>query len=350
MALSDSRTAERSLASAPDSARAVGIWLLLCAAMVFVMAVVGAITRLTESGLSIMEWAPFSGVLPPLSEAEWQRLFTLYQQTGEYQAYGQDMDLAGFKTIFWWEYLHRLWGRLIGLVFAGGFLLLLLTGRLQRRLVGPLALLFALGGLQGFMGWYMVASGFSARTDVSQYRLVIHLSLALAIYAALLWTALRLLDPVRTSLRGGPRRGLLGFIALLAVTLLSGGFVAGLDAGMIYNHFPLMGGQLVPGDYAGDQPWWRNALENPTAAQLHHRFLALATLAAALLLWVAGRDRGAPFAAIGLAALLQVGLGIATLLLVVPIWLGALHQAGGILLLSAAIWALHRLTPETGRA
>ena len=345
MAALDSQLAETSDAGRLGARRAVGLWLLACAAMVFVMAVVGAITRLTESGLSIMEWAPLMGTLPPFTEAEWLRLFMLYQETGEYRASGGAMDLPEFKTIFWWEYIHRLWGRLIGLVFGGGFLWFLLTGRLERRLVGPLALLFALGGLQGFLGWYMVASGFSARTDVSQYRLVIHLGLALAIYAALLWTALRLLEPRRTGDTRGPRKALLGFLALLAITLLSGGFVAGLDAGMIYNAFPLMGDRLVPADYAGDLPWWQNALENPTAAQLHHRALAIATLAAALLIWWRGWQLGAPFTAIALVALLQVGLGIATLLLIVPTWLGALHQAGGILLLSAALWALHRVTP-----
>ena len=345
MASTDSNTLGQASSKASDSRRAVGLWLLICAAMVFAMAVIGAITRLTESGLSIMEWAPLMGALPPLTEEEWHRLFALYRETGEYQAHGAGMDLPEFKAIFWWEYIHRLWGRLIGLVFGGGFLWFLLSGRLERRQAGPLALLFALGALQGLVGWYMVASGFSERTDVSQYRLVIHLGLALAIYAALLWTALGLLEPRSPEPLEGPRGGLVAFIVLLSITLLSGGFVAGLDAGLIYNSFPLMGGDILPADYAGDQSWPLNAVENPTAAQFHHRVLALVTLALALLLWLRGRDAGAPFTALALVALLQVGLGIATLLLVVPVWLGALHQAGGILLLTAAIWALHRLTP-----
>ena len=155
-------------AAADSNRRVIGLWLLTCAVMVLVMAVLGAITRLTESGLSIMEWAPLSGALPPLSEAEWQRLFLLYQETGEYQAHGQDMGLPEFKAIFWWEYLHRLWGRLIGLVFGGGLVWFLATRRIERRLAGPMILLFALGALQGLVGWYMVASGFSERTDVSQ--------------------------------------------------------------------------------------------------------------------------------------------------------------------------------------
>ena len=338
-------------AGRPD---AVGLWLLICAAMILVMAVVGAITRLTESGLSIMEWAPLSGTLPPLSEAEWQRLFALYRETGEYQGVNAGMNLAEFKAIFWWEYLHRLWGRLIGLWFGGGFLWFLIRGRLERRLVGPLALLFFLGALQGLVGWYMVASGFSERTDVSQYRLVIHLSLAVALFLAVLWTALRLLDPPRTEVRadaGWLRPALLGFLALGMVTLVSGGFVAGLDAGFIYNHFPLMGGSLVPADYAGDAGWLVNAAENPAAAQLHHRALALLSLLAALGLWLAGRRADLPSAlttplnAIALIALLQVALGIATLLLVVPVWLGATHQAGALILLGVGLWALHRATP-----
>ena len=361
MGVLDIRPAEGAAPAAQPAGhnRLIGLWLLLCAAMVLVMAVLGAITRLTESGLSIMEWAPLSGVLPPLSEAEWQRLFALYQQTGEYQEYGRDMDLADFEAIFWWEYLHRLWGRLIGLLFGGGLLWLIITRRIGRRLAGPLALLFALGALQGLVGWYMVESGFSERTDVSQYRLVIHLTLAVAIYAALLWTAFGLLDRTVAGraaalLPDWPRPALIGLSALIVTTLVSGGFVAGLDAGLIYNSFPLMGGVLVPGDYiAFESSWWRNAFENPTAAQLHHRLLATVTLVAALALSVgllrrplAARPALAqPTALLALTALLQFGLGIATLILVVPVWLGALHQAGAFILLSCALWALHRCRP-----
>jgi cytochrome c oxidase assembly protein subunit 15 len=350
-------------APVPDR-RPAGLWLLGCAAMVLVMAVLGAITRLTESGLSIMEWAPLSGALPPLSEAEWQRLFALYRETGEYRQHGGDMGLGEFQAIFWWEYLHRLWGRLIAVVFGGGLVWFLATRRIGRREAGPLALLFALGALQGLVGWYMVASGFSGRTDVSQYRLVIHLSLAVAIYAALLWAAFGLLEPrpkPGATPQGAPppawpRRALAGLVALIVLTLVAGGFVAGLDAGLIYNDFPTMGGALVPGDYAAPgATWLANAFENPVAAQLHHRVLAAATLIAALALWLAARGRAAALHGlsdrvglvgaidlVGLAALLQFALGVATLLLVVPVWLGALHQAGALLLLAAALRALHR--------
>ena len=334
--------------------RAVGLWLLGCAAMVFAMAVIGAITRLTESGLSIMEWAPVSGALPPLSEAEWQRLFALYRQTPEYQEINAGMSLAAFKTIFWWEYVHRLWGRLIGIVFLLPFLWFLLTRRLRPSLTGPLLGLFLLGGLQGALGWFMVASGFAERTDVSQYRLTAHLLLAVAIYAALLWIAFALLAPDRSALDAKARalrRASIGFLGLLLVTIASGALVAGLNAGLIYNSFPLMGGDWVPADYRALESWWLNAFENPTAAQLHHRVLAVLTTIAALglCLWTM---RFPPATTVqrallllGIVTLAQFGLGVATLLAVVPVGLGALHQAGALLLLTAALWALSRLRP-----
>ena len=340
--------------AAPSVQRAVGLWLLLCAAMVFVMALIGAITRLSESGLSIMEWAPISGVLPPFTEAEWQRLFALYREIPEYKALPGGMTLDEFKTIFWWEYIHRLWGRLIGLVFALPFVWFLATGRLTRRQVWPLLGVFALGALQGGMGWYMVASGFAERQDVSQYRLVAHLALALAIYGWLLWLAWRALWPRPARSGPGSSSGLvaalIAFTGLVALTILSGGFVAGLNAGLIYNTVPLMGGQLVPDDYAFLQPWIANHFENPATAQFNHRVLAVVTLLAALGLWLWARRRGAGalLAPVAAMTLLQFGLGIATLLALVPVWLGALHQAGALVLFSLALWALYRL-PERQR-
>ncbi|MEM7221735.1 MAG: COX15/CtaA family protein [Pseudomonadota bacterium] len=324
----------------PD--RAIGLWLLACAGMVFVMALLGAVTRLSESGLSIMEWAPVSGALPPLGEAEWQRLFALYKEIPEYQERPGGMTLAEFKAIFWWEYIHRLWGRLIGLVFAVPFLWFLLSGRIVWRRAWPYIGVFALGGLQGAMGWFMVASGFADRTDVSQYRLVAHLSLALAIYGWLLWLAWQALGP------RAPGRGLspalVAFTTLAVVTILSGGFVAGLNGGFVYNTFPLMGGQLVPSDYGFLEPWIANHLENPATAQFNHRVLAVTTVFAALGLWL---KAGRALAPVAVMALIQLGLGIATLLLVVPIWLGAAHQAGALILFTLALRALY-LAP--GRA
>ncbi len=330
--------------------RAVGVWLLLCCAMIFAMALIGAITRLTESGLSIMEWAPLSGALPPLAATEWERLFALYRQIPEYRVENAGMTLAEFKTIFWWEYIHRLWGRLIGLVFLLPFLWFLLRRQIPRGLTGHLVAIFALGGLQGFIGWFMVASGFAERSDVSQYRLTLHLVVALAIYAYALWIALGLLDPPSSSpgAVGGLRIGLGTLLVLIAITIASGGFVAGLNAGLIYNTFPLMDGDLLPAGYGDLSPGYLNAFENIAAVQFNHRLLAIATLVLALGLWlwslrveIAAPARR-PMALLAIVALLQVALGIATLLLVVPLPLATAHQGGAVLLLSAALWALHR--------
>jgi cytochrome c oxidase assembly protein subunit 15 len=329
--------------------RAIGLWLLACCAMVFVMVVLGGITRLTQSGLSIMEWAPLKGALPPLSEAEWQRLFALYQQIPEYQQVNHGMTLAEFRGIFWWEWVHRLWGRLIGVVFLLPFIWFLIRGRIRRGLAPRLALLFALGAAQGALGWFMVASGFADRVDVSQYRLVAHLALALAIYVAVLWTAL---DLLRASERWpvSPRLAthLITALALLCLTIAMGGFTAGLHGGLVYNSFPLMGGKIVPSDLWAMAPAWINLFENPAAAQFVHRWLAIATMLAILAL--AWRDRAAGSLPLRLAtamALLQVALGIATLLLVVPVPLAALHQAGAVTLLTFVVWSLHDARPAT---
>lgn len=334
----------------PASPRALGLWLLGVAAMVFAMAVIGAVTRLTESGLSIMEWAPLSGALPPLSAAEWERLFALYRSIPEYRLENAGMTLGEFQSIFWWEWIHRLWGRLIGLAFFLPFLWFLWRRRLPSWLTPHLWALLGLGALQGFLGWFMVASGFAERTDVSQYRLVLHLGLALGVYAYLLGLALRLLEPEAGCERPAPRAGLWALLALAALTLASGGLVAGLDAGLIYNSYPLMDGDLVPAGYGQLRPWLANWGENVTAVQFNHRLLAHLTVAGALLLWLAGRRLGGPAGrALGLVAAVACGqllLGIATLLAAVPVWLGALHQAGAILLLSALILALHRTRPR----
>ena len=341
--------------------KAVAIWLLICSAMIFAMAVIGAVTRLTESGLSIMEWAPLSGALPPLSEAVWHRLFALYQEIPEYQEVNRGMSLDEFREIFWLEYIHRLWGRLIGVVFLLPLLWFWLRRRLRPGLAHHLWGIFALGALQGLMGWYMVASGFAERTDVSQYRLVAHLLLACAVYVYTLAIALRLLAPAGARDDNGQaaklRLGLIALIALLIVTIASGGFVAGLNAGFIYNTFPLMDGRLVPADYGALTPWSANLFENHAAVQFNHRVLAIATLAGAILLWAASLNlpKTAPVTApmataarrvmalLALVAALQVALGISALLLVVPVWLGALHQAGALTLLTVAICALHSL-------
>lgn len=340
-------------------ARDVAIWLLVVAGLVWVMVALGGATRLTGSGLSIMEWAPLSGALPPMSEAEWRRLYDLYRTIPQYELVNRGFGLEGFKGIFWLEWIHRQWGRLIGLVFLAGFLWFWLRGRLPAGSKAKLLGLFALGGLQGAVGWYMVASGFEAdRTAVSPYRLVIHLGLALVIYAALLWTALGLLRPQPSSpaaARPVRRMVQVAFVAL-ALAMLAGGFVAGIRAGLDYNTFPLMDGRLVPEGYASLTPWWRNLTVNIAAVQFNHRLLAtLSALAAGAAVWMAwrrlppGRARRAVFG-LGGAVALQYALGVATLLHAVPVSLGTLHQATAVLVLTAALLALHALRPAAEAA
>ncbi len=337
----------------PTNDRAIALWLLVCCAMIFAMAVIGAITRLTESGLSIMEWAPLSGILPPLGADAWERVFALYREIPEYQEQNAGMTLAEFRTIFWWEYVHRLWGRLIGVVFLLPFLWFLVRRKVRRGLAPHLAAMFVLGALQGALGWYMVASGFAERTDVSQYRLVAHLTAAVVIYGYILWVAFRLLVPAPAPSPGAARLrgGLAAFAALVFITLTSGGFVAGLNAGMVYNTFPLMDGRWIPEGYAMLDPWVRNLFENGIAVQFNHRLLAVVTVAAALGLWLASRRLALAARArtactlVLVMASAQLGLGISTLLLVVPVWLGALHQAGAMMLLTLALWAVHQVRP-----
>jgi cytochrome c oxidase assembly protein subunit 15 len=318
--------------------------------LIFLMVVVGGITRLTLSGLSITEWKPVVGIVPPLLAADWAAEFAKYQQIPEYRAIHFAMSLDEFKSIYYWEYFHRLLGRLIGVAFAVPFIWFLARRQLPRRLAPPLAGILLLGFLQGALGWYMVESGLADRVEVSQYRLVAHLALALAIYAAILWAALGIV-------RGSPppdespgwRRAAEAVLVLVSLTILAGGLVAGTRAGLTYNTFPLTDGRLVPAGYAQLQPLWVNWFENVAAVQFDHRVLAVATVSAVFLLWAAGLRADLPIPArIALHALLavavlQAALGISTLLLVVPIPLAAAHQAGAVLLLTAAIVFRHTL-------
>lgn len=327
--------------------RSVLIWLIAVAAMIFAMAVIGAITRLTESGLSIMEWAPFTGWLPPFSDAEWQRLFDLYRTIPEAETQHAGITLAEFREIFWWEWLHRVWGRAIGLVFLLPFLWFLWRRRLPAWLKRHGWILLGLGALQGALGWFMVASGFTEQDDVSQYRLVLHLCLALGIYAYVLWLVFRLAWP-RPALAPDARRvrrGTIHVLALLVVTLISGGFVAGLNAGLTYNSYPLMDGEIVPEGYSLLSPWLANLFENVAAVQFNHRLLTALTALGVLYLWVRSRrvERRRPYDLLLLILLAQFALGIVTLLEAVPVVLGALHQAGAILLLTQLLAALYLL-------
>jgi cytochrome c oxidase assembly protein subunit 15 len=342
--------------AARRAARAVAFWLLGVAGLVWIMVALGGATRLTGSGLSIMEWAPLSGALPPMNEAEWVRLYDLYRSIPQYALVNQGFGLEGFKEIFWLEWLHRQWGRLIGLAYAAGLAWFWLRGRIPAGYKPRLLGLLALGGLQGAIGWYMVASGFEAdRTEVSPYRLVVHLGLALLIFAALLWTALDLLRPKADAPAAArPVRRMVQVTTwVVAAAMLAGGFVAGTRAGFTWNSFPLMDGRWVPDGLFALDPWWRNLTANLLAVQFNHRVLAtVAALAALGAAWAAcrrlpaGHARRAVFG-LGAAVALQYGLGVATLLLVVPVALGTLHQATAVLVLAAALVALHALRPAS---
>jgi cytochrome c oxidase assembly protein subunit 15 len=324
----------------PADRRAVAAWLFLCAALVFAIVVVGGATRLTRSGLSIVEWQPLVGALPPLSAADWEALFARYRETPEFRLVNFDMTLEGFKRIFWWEYAHRLLGRLIGMVFLLPFLYFLLRRKLETALAWKLGGVFLLGGAQGALGWYMVKSGLVDDPRVSHFRLTAHLGLALAIFSAQLWLALQLLSPRRIAFR----KLAIAMPFVVFAMALSGGMVAGLRAGAAYNTFPLMNGHVVPPEILMLEPWWRNFLYNMATVQFVHRafFWALALLVAAA--W--WRERASLPAQLLLAAfVLQASLGIATLLLGVPVALGAAHQAGAVLVLAAALWNAHSSAP-----
>ena len=330
--------------------RAVGLWLLVCAAMIFAMVILGGITRLSGSGLSIMEWDPLMGALPPFSDAEWNRVFGLYQGIAQYKHINPNMTLGEFKGIFWWEYSHRVWARLIAVVFLVPFLFFLFKGYLRKAWAPRLAAIFVLGALQGAVGWYMVVSGFEDRDSVSQYRLVIHLLMALLIYALILWSALDLLDPealddAQVKARRLKLHGWL-LIAAIALEITMGGLVAGLHGGLVYNDFPLMNGAIIAPDVFAMTPWWRSITEDPGTAQFVHRCGAL--LVALLVIVLVVRASMAQVlpgrtTLLALALILQVGLGIATLMLLVPLPLGVSHQAGAVLLLTVALWFQHGL-------
>lgn len=340
------------------SDRTLGRWLLVCSAMVFAMVVIGGITRLTHSGLSIAEWNPLMGAIPPLDEADWQAQFELYRATPQYRLENAGMTLAAFKTIFWWEYIHRLWGRLIGIVFLVPLVVFAWRGRIDRALLPRLVVLFLLGAFQGTLGWFMVESGLVERPSVSQYRLAAHLLAALVIYAYMLWLALDLLYPraegatLRPAARAVARaRWLVAWLLLMAV---SGAFVAGLHAGLVFNSFPLMDGALVPAGLFGQGPWYAAPFEDVMTVQFDHRLLAVATvLLVALFRLSLGRLEGLPRARraanlLFVMAFVQFGLGVATLLLAVPAAFAACHQAGALLLFTLALWTAHELGEGAG--
>ena len=328
--------------------RRVATWLLICCALVFMMVVLGGFTRLTGSGLSMAEWRPIMGAIPPLSDAEWQRVFEIYKQTPEFQLVNSHMGVDEFKGIFWLEYLHRLLGRVIGIAFALPLVYFAVRGAIRPRQLPWYLFLLALGGAQAVIGKIMVASGQVDAPQVSHFKLTAHLGAAFLVYALMLWTALNLIfkPSGNTNHRGYP--WVVALTVLASVTILSGGLVAGLDAGLIYNTFPLMGETLVPPGLMALEPAWRNPFFNLTTVQFDHRLLAIATLLLTVIVY-ARLGSGLPARArIARHALLvtvaaQVTLGISTLLLAVPTTLAVAHQAVAMVLLTVALYLVHSL-------
>jgi cytochrome c oxidase assembly protein subunit 15 len=331
------------------SSKSIAYWLLTVAGVVFCMIAIGGLTRLTQSGLSMVEWKPIMGTLPPLSDGDWQEMFEKYQQSPEYQKVNLGMSMDDFRSIFWFEYGHRVLGRFIGLIFAIPFGYFLIKRKMTPRLIARLLLLFILGGAQGVIGWWMVKSGLVDRPDVSHYRLTTHLGMAFLLYIALLWTGLEELRPSLTSVQNKFALASSVILGMAYLTVLSGGLVAGLDAGQQFNTFPLMAGQIIPEGLFVQSPWYQNFTENILTVQFNHRILAISTAFVVLGFWYvlgseqlsssARRARHAMLIAVGL----QVTLGILTLLSFVWIPLASAHQMGAIVLLSTLVWISHEL-------
>ncbi|MFZ3308342.1 MAG: COX15/CtaA family protein [Xanthobacteraceae bacterium] len=346
----------------PDAAsyriRAIRLWLYAVAALIVAMVLIGGATRLTESGLSITEWQPVMGVVPPLSQPQWQAEFEKYQAIPQYRALNRGMSLDAFKSIYWWEWTHRLLGRTIGAAFLLPFLWFLWRGWIGPPLRGRLWFIFGLGALQGAVGWWMVASGLVHRVEVSQYRLATHLLLACLIYVAILWTARRLDERATNSVPAFNRTVAHMLLALVLGQIYLGALVAGLRAGYVYNTWPLIDGAVVPeaSRLFFDSPLWRNFFENPLTVQFDHRMLAYTIWVVALLhAFNAARlaKRGAFVAgafALAVAVTLQAALGIATLLAVVPISLALSHQAMAMVVLTIATVHAARAVPRPSEA
>jgi len=336
-----------------DRSKAVAIWLFVVAAMVLAMVIVGGATRLTDSGLSITQWRPVTGAVPPLNQGDWQAEFARYRQIPQYSQLNAGMSLAEFKTIYWWEWSHRFLGRLVGLVFFVPFVVFALRRDLPRRLFFRLGGIFVLGGLQGLVGWWMVASGLSERISVAPERLMVHLGLAFALFGLLLWTAFDAwAGGARQTLPSPWGRRAAWLIGLIYLQVLLGALVAGSDAGLVYNDWPLMNGRLVPDDYGGAS-LWATLAHSQGAVQLHHRIVAYVLTIVALALGVAAwrsRDLGQPAkllgVGVGAAVLVQAALGIATLMTRAPLGLSIAHQLLAALVLGLAVafgWRVRRV-------
>ena len=338
----------------PAGDKWVGIWLLAVAGLIIAMLAVGGLTRLTGSGLSITEWDPIIGALPPLNHADWQAAFAKYQQIPQYRLENAGMTLEAFKGIFWWEWAHRFLGRAIGFVFLVPFLWFAFTGAIGRKDWGRMLLLFAMGGLQGFVGWWMVESGLEVRVAVSQYRLAIHLGVAVLLLGAVLWVALEYLRGRATGRADKATRIAGWFAGAVFVQMMLGALVAGLHAGLVYNTWPSMDGKVSP--EAPFAEGWISFFENPGLAQFDHRIAAYAVAIFAWFFWqwlrhikVAGMAKRAANTVLAITAS-QIVLGIYTLLWQVPVYLAALHQVVAALLFCAALWLVFELSlPASAR-
>lgn len=316
----------------------VRLWLYAMAFLVFCMVIVGGATRLTDSGLSITEWRPLLGVIPPMNEADWLAAFEKYKLIPEYQIQNRGMPLSEFKFIYWWEWAHRFLGRFIGLAFALPLIFFTFTRRIDRALWPRLFALFILGGAQGALGWYMVASGLVDRVDVSQYRLAAHLTLAALIFAAIIWVAMGIGRKRKHASSSSDWFAVL-LVAFVLLQIAAGGFVAGLDAGQGYVTWPKMDGQWIPSGLWEMAPGWKNAFENAMTVQFNHRILAyMLLLATALHAW---QSRTLFATLLAFAMLAQACLGILTLLLHVPLAAALIHQAGAMIVLALALWNTH---------
>ena len=341
----------------PHHDRQLALWLLACAVVIYGMILLGGVTRLTESGLSMVEWRPIMGILPPVGEAAWLEVFEKYRQFPEYQKINAGMSLDEFKVIFMYEYLHRVLGRLIGLFFFVPLVVFALRGVIRPGLMPKLLLLFVLGGCQGLLGWYMVQSGLVDRPSVSQYRLTAHLGLAVALYAAIVWQVLDLW-PRRTAAAAVPSSLVpwaFALLGLIYVMILSGGLVAGTDAGYSYPTWPKMGPGFVPPGLYATSPGWLAAFEDVTTIQFNHRlfayglFFLVGAFSLRLLLGEGGRTQRYLGAALLAVLLLQLTLGISTLLSRVAVPVAAAHQGGAILLLTVMLVATHSLARSSQR-
>lgn len=329
--------------------RPIIIWLLSGCLLIFIMVAIGGMTRLTHSGLSMVEWTLF-GSTPPATDAAWQDMFEKYKQYPEYQLVNFNFSLEEFKRIFWWEYIHRMFGRFIGLVFIIPFLWFWIKGKLSSSLKPKLVFLLCLGGFQGLLGWYMVKSGLIQDPDVSHYRLAMHLTTAFLTFSYTFWLALGLIYPKPTTQVTGMKNSIRGLLVLLLVQIVWGAYVAGLNAGKVYNTWPLMGDSLVADSVTAMSPWWTNFVEGLAGVQFVHRYLAYAVVAWVIYLVIKSRKKvlassqraGINFLVIAVS--FQFVLGIFTLLYSVPVSLGLLHQLGAFILLGGTIFCLHRFS------